>query len=158
VGGQGLARYVLDNRACVLGQRVLDMASGSGLVGIAAKLAGAAEVLCADIDPFSMEATNLNAVLNNVQIATILDDLIGSDVTHDVILVGDLFYERDIAEPLWTWLLCQHRRGIKILIGDPGRTYLPKAGLRTVGDYQIKVSRALEDTEIKRTRVWELTD
>jgi predicted nicotinamide N-methyase len=157
-GGQGLARYVLDHPEIVLGKRVLDMASGSGLVGIAAKLAGAATVVCADIDPFSICAISLNAALNKVDVNTTLADLIGTEVRYDVILVGDLFYERDIAEPLLAWLQSLHSHGTTILIGDPGRTYLPKSGLTALADYQISVSRALEDAEVKRTRVWALAD
>jgi predicted nicotinamide N-methyase len=153
-GGQGLARYVLDNPVCVAGKAVLDLASGSGLVGIAAKMAGATRVLCADIDPFCQEAIALNAALNHVEVDITLTDLIGQDVDQDVILVGDLFYERDIAEPLWAWLKAQHARGVHILIGDPGRTYLPRSGLIALADYQVPVSRALEDASVKRTRVW----
>lgn len=155
-GGQGLARYVLDHPATVAGKSVLDLASGSGLVGIAAKMAGATHAMCADIDPFAIEAITLNAALNGVEVETTLSDLIGTEVDYDVILVGDLFYERDIAEPLFSWLKALHTDGTHVLIGDPGRTYLPKSGLRAVGDYQIAVSRALEDAEVKRTRVWEL--
>lgn len=155
-GGQGLARYVLDNPPCVAGKRVLDLASGSGLVGIAAKLAQAATVMCADIDPFSMQAIRLNAMLNNVQVDITLTDLIGTDVDYDVVLVGDLFYEREIAAPLFAWLKRLSCGGALILIGDPGRTYLPHKGLTSVGDYQIAVSRALEDAEVKRTQVWTL--
>ncbi len=153
-GGQGLARYILDNQNCVLGKCVLDLASGSGLVGIAAKMAGADTVMCADIDPFSGAAITLNAALNGVELDITLLDLIGTDVAYDVILVGDLFYERDIAEPLFAWLLAQHHRGAAVLIGDPGRTYLPKQGLLLVAEYQIAVSRELEDADVKRARVW----
>jgi predicted nicotinamide N-methyase len=153
-GGQGLARYIFDHPDCVAGKAVLDLASGSGLVGIAAKMAGAREVLCADIDPFAAGAIALNAALNEVDVNTTLDNLIGTDITQDVILVGDLFYERDLATPLWTWLQRMHSQGKTIFIGDPGRTYLPKTGLIMLGDYQVPVSRELEDTTIKRTRVW----
>jgi predicted nicotinamide N-methyase len=155
-GGQGLARYVLDNPQSVVGKRALDLASGSGLVGIAAKMAGAAQVMCADIDPFCAYAIGLNAALNHVTLDVTLADLIGTRVDYDVILVGDLFYERDIAVPLFAWLQGLHGQGTTVLIGDPGRSYLPKTGLHAVGDYQIAVSRALEDAEVKRTRVWAL--
>jgi predicted nicotinamide N-methyase len=155
-GGQGLARYVLDNPSCVVDKRVLDLGSGSGLVGIAAKKASAKHVMCADIDPFCAQAIVLNAALNHVEPDIILKNLIGTSVDYDVILVGDLFYEREIAVPLFAWLHALQTEGAHVLIGDPGRTYLPKSGLRAVADYQIAVSRALEDTEIKRTRVWEL--
>jgi predicted nicotinamide N-methyase len=153
-GGQGLAHYVLDNPDVMAGKNVLDLASGSGLVGIAAKMAGAARVMCADIDPFCAQAIALNAALNHVELEVTVADLIGQDVIFDVILVGDLFYERDIAEPLFAWLQGLHQGGTHILIGDPGRTYLPKTGLIALADYQIAVSRALEDAEVKRTRVW----
>jgi predicted nicotinamide N-methyase len=155
-GGQGLARYVLDNPKAVAGKRVLDLASGSGLVGIAAKMAGAADVTCADIDPFCGHAIALNAALNRVALEVTLADLIGTSAEYDVILVGDLFYERDIAVPLFAWLQELHGQGRLVLIGDPGRSYLPKTGLHAVADYQIAVSRALEDAEVKRTRVWAL--
>jgi predicted nicotinamide N-methyase len=153
-GGQGLARYVLDHPESVAGKSVLDLASGSGLVGIAAKMAGAREVLCADIDPFAAGAIGLNAALNEVEVHTTLADLIGSDIPQDVILVGDLFYERDLAVPLWSWLQILHAQGKTILIGDPGRTYLPKTGLTMLAEYQVPVSRELEDASVKRTRVW----
>jgi predicted nicotinamide N-methyase len=155
-GGQGLARYILDNPKTVAGKRVLDLASGSGLVGIAAKMVGAASVLCADVDAFAAKAIALNAALNGVEVETTIVDLIGMAVDYDVILVGDLFYERDIAVPLFAWLKMHHAKGTHVLIGDPGRTYLPKSGLTAVADYQIEVSRALEDAEVKRTRVWQI--
>lgn len=155
-GGQGLAHYVLEHRGWVAGKRVLDLAAGSGLVGIAAKKAGAASVTCADIDPFCEQAIGLNAALNQVEVDVIVTNLIGEPVDYDVILVGDLFYEREIAEPLYMWLKTLHQRGIMVLIGDPGRTYLPQKGLRMLADYQIEVSRALEDSDVKRTRVWTL--
>jgi predicted nicotinamide N-methyase len=149
---------VLDNPVSVAGKHVLDLASGSGLVGIAAKLAGAAGVLCADIDPFCTHAIALNAALNHVSVDVTVADLIGQEVDHDVILVGDLFYEREIAAPLFSWLKDQHRRGAYVLIGDPGRTYLPDTGLIALADYQVAVSRALEDADVKRTRVWTIAD
>jgi predicted nicotinamide N-methyase len=153
-GGQGLARYVLDNPAVVAGKSVLDLASGSGLVGIAAKMSGAREVLCADIDAFAEQAALLNSALNHVAVETTCEDLIGQPINQDVILVGDLFYERALAQPLFAWLITLQDAGKTVLIGDPGRSYLPKSGLVALADYQIQVSRALEDAEVKRTRVW----
>jgi predicted nicotinamide N-methyase len=155
-GGQGLARYVLDHPGTVHGKTVLDLASGSGLVGIAAKKSGASKVTCADIDPFASQAALLNAELNGVELETLTTDLIGTPIDHDVILVGDLFYERDIATPLFAWLQVLHQSGKSVLIGDPGRTYLPKMGLIACADYHIPVTRALEDSDVKRTRVWSL--
>jgi predicted nicotinamide N-methyase len=155
-GGQALARYVLDHAELVRGKRVLDAASGSGLVGIAAMRAGAAAALCADIDAFAGEAAKLNADLNRVRVDTTGDDLVGSEVAHDVILVGDLFYDRDLAPRVFAWLVALERAGKTVLIGDPGRTYLPRDKLEQIAAYDIPVTRALEDAEIKRAAVWRL--
>jgi predicted nicotinamide N-methyase len=154
-GGQALARYILDNPKVVRGQSVIDIASGSGLVGIAAMKAGAALVLAADIDQFSMAAIELNATLNNVEISRISDDLLVNPPPHvDVILVGDLFYEKSVAEKCFAWL---QQSNAQILIGDPGRSYLPKSKLTQIASYAVPVSRDLEDAEIKQTAVWRLT-
>ncbi len=153
-GGQALARYVLDRPDVVRGQPVLDLASGSGLVGIAAALAGAGPVRAADLDPFALVAIQLNAALNGVTLASEPADLIGTDVPEPVILVGDLFYERDLADRLATWLLRLTGAGRTVLVGDPGRSYLPKDQLEELACYEVAVSRDLEDAEVKRTRVW----
>ena len=155
-GGQALARYLLDNSAIVAGKSVYDLASGSGLVGIAAKLAGADQVVAVDIDPFAIAAITLNAASNGVELATHQGNIIGQELQADVLLVGDLFYEREIAEPLFAWLQKCQERGVLVLIGDPGRTYLPKDKLQELACYQIEVSRELEDQDIKVTRVWGL--
>jgi predicted nicotinamide N-methyase len=155
-GGQALARYVLDHPEIVRGKSVLDAASGSGLVGIAAILAGAASALAADIDRFAGDAARLNAALNNVTLETTDADLIGQDVDHHVILVGDLFYDRDLAPRVVAWLRAQQARGKRVLIGDPGRTYLPRDQLIQLAQYDIPVTRALEDAELKRAAVWAL--
>jgi predicted nicotinamide N-methyase len=154
-GGQALARYILDNPKIVRGQSVIDIASGSGLVGIAAMKAGAASVLAADIDQFSMAAIDLNATLNSVEISRTNDDLLVNPPPHvDVILVGDLFYEKSVAEKCFAWL---QQSNAQILIGDPGRSYLPKSKLTQIASYAVPVSRDLEDAEIKQTAVWRLT-
>lgn len=153
-GGQGLARYLLDHRDIVAGKSVLDIASGSGLVAIAAAKAGAAAVTADDIDPFAAAAIALNAELNGVRLAISPADLIGSAVTQDIILVGDLFYERDIARRLFTWLSALQEQGKTVLIGDPGRTYLPKDRLEQLASYDVPVTRELEDADIKRCTVW----
>jgi predicted nicotinamide N-methyase len=155
-GGQALARYVLDHPEIVRGKSVLDAASGSGLVGIAAILAGAASALAADIDRFAGDAARLNAALNDVTLETTDADLIGQDVDHHVILVGDLFYDRDLAPRVVAWLRAQQARGKRVLIGDPGRTYLPRDQLIQLAQYDIPVTRALEDAELKRAAVWAL--
>ncbi|MFN8734319.1 MAG: class I SAM-dependent methyltransferase, partial [Hyphomonadaceae bacterium] len=155
-GGQALARYLLDNPDLVSGKQVHDLASGSGVVAIAAKLSGAGGVTAVDIDPYAIAAIELNASANGVSLLTLQGDIIGQPLLADVLLVGDLFYEREIAEPLFSWLKQCQRAGILVLIGDPGRTYLPKEGLIELACYQIEVSRELEDQDIKVTRVWGL--
>ena len=156
-GGQALARHVLDNPALVQGKRVIDLASGSGLVGIAAMQAGAAGVLAADIDSFSVEAMRLNADLNGVTLDVTGDDLLNAPAPDcGIILVGDLFYEKGLAARVFDWLLEAETRGIPALIGDPGRSYLPRERLSKVGEYKVQVTRDLEDAEIKWTSVWRL--
>lgn len=155
-GGQALARYVLDHADVVRGRCVLDLASGSGLVAIAAMKAGAASALAADIDRFACDAATLNAALNAVRVETTDADLIGAPTARDVILVGDLFYDRDLAPRVLAWLETLHAEGKTVLIGDPGRTYLPKDKLVQIAAYDIPVTRALEDAELKRAAVWAL--
>ncbi len=156
-GGQALARYVLDNPHVVRGKTVIDLASGSGLVGIAAMRAGAHSVLAADIDHFAMEAIRLNAESNAVAIAATADDLLqASAPVAGVVLVGDLFYERHLAERLLSWLQSARANGTDVLIGDPGRSYLPREKLVAAASYQVPVTRDLEDAEIKNTSVWRL--
>lgn len=155
-GGQALARYVLDHPETVRGRAVLDVASGSGLVAIAAAMAGAARVEAADIDPFAAEAAALNAIANGVSLVPRLADLVGRDEGWDVVLAGDIFYDRDIAASMEAWLRSLEARGVTALIGDPGRSYLPKGRLAEVAAYSVPVTRALEDSEIKQARVWRL--
>jgi predicted nicotinamide N-methyase len=156
-GGQALSRYVLDHAHLVNGKRVLDLATGSGLVAIAAKQAGAKSVLAADIDLFACAAARLNARVNDVVIMVTDEDLLrASAQDFDVILVGDLFYERALAERVHAWLGHARQDGAEVLIGDPGRSYLPKSSLTHVIDYHVPVTRDLEDAEIKRTAVWRL--
>lgn len=155
-GGQALARYVLDHPETVSGLRVLDVASGSGLVAIAAMKAGAASALAADIDAFAADAARLNAELNGVRIETSDADPVGAPTDADVILVGDLFYDRDLAPRVLDWLIFLQREGKRVLIGDPGRTYLPRDKLEQIAAYDIPVTRALEDAEVKRAAVWKL--
>jgi len=153
-GGQGLARYVLDHPDCVAGKRVIDFASGSGLVAIAAAKAGAASVLAADIDPFSGVAAELNAELNGVTISFTEKDLMGTTPDCDVLLAGDVFYDAAWAATLLPWFERLTARGITILVGDPGRAYCPKERLERLAEYQVPVTRVLEDSEVKRTTVW----
>jgi predicted nicotinamide N-methyase len=155
-GGQALARYVLDHVEIVRGKSVLDMASGSGLVAIAAMKAGATAALAADIDTFAGHAAHLNAALNDVQVETTARDLIGAAIDAEVILVGDLFYDRDLAPRVLAWLTDLQADDKLVLIGDPGRTYLPRDKLEQIAAYDIPVTRALEDAELKRAAVWAL--
>ena len=153
-GGQALARYILDNPESVRGQRVLDFASGSGLVAVAAMKAGAAEVTACDIDPFAIAAIALNAEANGVTITPVAADLVGQDGGWGTVLAGDICYERDLAARVVDWLLRLSRRGATVLIGDPGRSYLPKDRLESLAVYQVPVTRTLEDADIKKTGVW----
>lgn len=155
-GGQALARYVLDHPETVRGRKVLDFASGSGLVAIAAAKAGAASVVAADIDAFAAAAIGLNAAANGVAVAVRLDDLIGRDEGWETVLAGDICYERELAARVIDWLSSLSQRGATVLIGDPGRSYLPRERLAKVATYQVPVTRALEDAEIKKSSVWRL--
>lgn len=153
-GGQGLARYILDNPQSVAGKRVLDFASGSGLVAIAAKLAGASDVLAADIDPWTATAVALNAMKNEVEIGFTGENQVGRSVEADVVLAGDVFYDRDFAAALVPWFTRLAGEGKTVLVGDPGRSYLPKERLEQLAISQVPVTRALEDSEVKNTTVW----
>ena len=153
-GGQALARYVLDRPGEVAGRRVLDLACGSGLVGIAALRAGAAEALGADIDEFCGAAVALNAAANGVEMGYTPEDLLdGPCPDVDVILAGDICYEKPMAERMLRWLGAAHAAGRRVLIGDPGRSYFPREGLVRLADYQVATTRELEDQEVKRTGV-----
>lgn len=158
-GGQALARYMLDRPESVRGKRVLDLATGSGLVSIAAMKAGAASADAADIDHFALAAAQLNARQNDVMISTLVEDLLvtATHTSWDTILAGDIFYERDTADAAYAFLSRHAASGTLILIGDPGRSYLPKERLVSLAEYSVPVTRELEDMEIKRTSVWTLT-
>jgi predicted nicotinamide N-methyase len=156
-GGQALARYIMDHTSTVRHRSVLDLASGSGLVAIAAAKAGASEVLASDIDFFAAAAIALNAARNDVPVEITTVDLLACEPSpFDVILVGDLFYEQPLAARLLSWLRMASRRGSEILIGDPFRTYLPLGELDVLATYHVPVSRDLEDREIRRTSVFRL--
>ena len=133
-GGQALARYILDNPGIVAGKSVLDFAAGSGLVGIAAMMAGAAHATAGEIDATACAAIALNAAANGVVLATTGTDPIGSDAGWDIVLVGDAFYEKPLADRLLPWLTILARRGAMVLIGDPGRSYFPKGAPHPAGN------------------------
>jgi predicted nicotinamide N-methyase len=155
-GGQALARHIIDNPKLVAGRHVLDFGSGSGLVGIAAMKAGARRATASEIDGFAFAAIAANAEANGVTLEIERSDVIGADAGWDAVLVGDAFYERPLADRLLTWLGPLAGRGATVLIGDPGRTYLPKDRLTRLVTYEVPVTRALEDAETKRTSVWRL--
>jgi predicted nicotinamide N-methyase len=149
-----LARHILDSPETVCGGRILDFACGSGLVGIAAAKAGAGSVVAADLDPFCRAAVSLNAAANDVSLEFVLGDLIDIDRSWDVVLAGDVFYDRALAPRLTPWFETLAKRGATVLVGDPGRHYLPKQRFEQIAVYQVPVTRVLEDAEVKRTTVW----
>ena len=153
-GGQALARYILDRPEIVAGRRVLDFASGSGLIAIAAAMAGARNVEASEIDVFAVEAITINAKANGVLIGPRLGDMIDADEGWEVVLAGDVSYERDMAQRVTDWLERLAGRGATVLVGDPGRSYLARERLEPVAEYRVPVTRALEDSEIKKTQVW----
>lgn len=156
-GGQALAHYVLDNPETVRGKLVLDLASGSGLVAIAAALAGAAEVVANDIDPMCEAAVALNAELNGVAInyhgGNLLD---GDPPDYDVILAADVFYEQTPAKMFRAMLERCHGNGSVVLAGDPGRTYFPRDAFRQVAEYAVETTTEIENHPVKTARVWTL--
>jgi predicted nicotinamide N-methyase len=155
-GGQGLARHILDNPDLVAGKTVLDFASGSGLVAIAAVMSGACSVVAADIDPWAATAARLNASANGIVLDIDRSDLVGADSGWDVVLAGDVFYDRAMTDLVLPWFKALAARGALLLIGDPGRAYCPRDGVELLATYQVAVTRALEDSEIKRTSVFRL--
>jgi predicted nicotinamide N-methyase len=156
-GGQALARYLIDNAGLVRGRSVLDLGAGSGLTAIAAKLAGAGDVLAADIDGLALAAARLNAEANGVSFATTSDDLLAArPLSHGVVLVGDLFYERELAARVLAFIEAATAAGALVLIGDPKRSYFPAGRFTLAAAYEVPVTRELEDAEIKKTSVWRL--
>ncbi|CZT33347.1 class I SAM-dependent methyltransferase [Rhizobium sp. 9140] len=153
-GGQGLARYVLDRPDIVAGKSVIDFASGSGLVAIAAMKAGAASVLALDTDPWTGAAIALNAELNDVVVAHESIDRIGQPVAANVFLAGDVFYDKAFADRLIPWFERLVASGIAVIVGDPGRAYCPRDRMEPLATFEIPVTRALEDSDVKKTTVW----
>ncbi|HWA45893.1 MAG TPA: 50S ribosomal protein L11 methyltransferase [Hypericibacter adhaerens] len=155
-GGQALARTILDDPAIVRGKRVLDFAAGSGLVAIAAAKAGAQSVTAAEIDDFAAAAIALNAALNGVHVPVTLEDQVGQAGPWDLVLAGDVCYERPMAERVTAWLRGLVARGAQVLMGDPGRSYLPKNGLELVTRHKVPTSLELEDRTERETAIWRL--
>ena len=154
-GGQALARYILDHPGEVAGERVVDFATGSGIVAIAAARAGAASVLAADIDPFCAAAVALNAAANGVAVRFTDRDLLDEAPPRvALITAGDICYEQPLADRVMAWLGAARAAGARVLIGDPGRSYFPQSGLVQRAEYRVPTTRELEDVEVKRTAVW----
>ncbi len=153
-GGQALARWVTDHPECVRGRSVFDFASGSGLSAIAAAKAGAARVVANEIDAFAAAAIALNAKANDVSVACVIEDMIGRDDGWETVLAGDVCYEREMAGRVFEWLRALTARGATVLLGDPGRNYLPTSHLQELAVYDVQTTRELEDREVRRTKVW----
>ena len=156
-GGLAISRYLRDHPEAVSGRRVFDLASGSGLCAIAALQAGAVAVTAADIDPFAVAAIELNARVNRQRIAVIGRDVLDDGPPEaDVILAGDCWYEAHLAERVLPWLQGALSRGIDVLVGDPGRRYLPTHALVELGAYDVRTTTELEDLDLKQGRVYAL--
>ena len=155
-GGQALARHVLDHPDLVSGRSVLDLATGSGLVAVAAARAGAGPVIANDIDPYSLAAAAVNAAANGVEVRTVEADLLDTDDRYAVVLAGDVFYSRAMAARVLPFLRRAAGRGSLVLVGDPGRAYLPAQGLTERAVYDVPVPVALESVPVRRTTVWQL--
>ncbi|GEJ55270.1 class I SAM-dependent methyltransferase [Anaeromyxobacter diazotrophicus] len=152
-----MARHVLDHPELVRGRRVLDFASGSGLVAIAAARAGAARVEACDLDPFARAALDLNAALNGVEISWRAGDLIGAPLPEvEVLLAGDVFYERALSETALRWMSALAARGVLVLAGDPGRLYTPRSGLRERASYAVPASPEIEAASLLEATVYEV--
>lgn len=156
-GGQALARRVLDRPGTVAGRSVLDVGSGGGLVAIACALAGATSVVPSEVDRLALAAIGLNAAANGVALAACAGDLLDTDCAgFDVVLAGDLFYERALAERVVPFLERARRRGADVLVGDPGRAYLPAGRFEAVATVEVPTAGALEDADVKPATVWRM--
>lgn len=154
VGGQALARYVLDNPHVVAGRHVLDLASGSGLVAIAAAIAGSGEVAANDVDPYAIAAIEMNAGANDVTVRTQWGDLLeGDGGSAEVVCAGDVLYSPALAERALPFLARVAARGAHVLVGDPDRGHLPHDWLKPVASYRVPMVGAPEDAQIERTWV-----
>lgn len=156
-GGQALARYVLDHPELVAGRRVLDLACGSGLVAVAAARAGAHPVTANDVDPLALAAAAANAAANGVAVEVLGGDLLDARderVDAPVLLAGDVCYSREMTGRFLPLLRWAAGRGATVLVGDPGRAYLPDTGLTALAAYDVPVPASLESVTVRRTTVW----
>lgn len=153
-GGLAIARYLVDHPEAVAGRRVVDMATGSGLCAIVAARCGAESVRAIDVDPFAATAAELNATTNGVRVAVQHDDpLEDPPPPCDVLLAGDVSYEGPMAERMLAWLRAAAANGTQVILGDPGRAYLP-AGLERLATYQVRTSREIEESELTEASVY----
>jgi predicted nicotinamide N-methyase len=158
-GGQALARYLLDHPDLVAGRHVLDVASGSGLVAIAAARCGARPVLAADVDELAAQAISVNAAANGARVRPVLADLLDGDGDGaEVVLCADAFYEEELAVRVLAFLHRARAAGARVFVGDPGRAFLHTAGFVPLETYEIPVTVALEGVTSKRATVYEVTD
>jgi len=156
-GGLAIGRYLREHPEVVAGRRVFDLASGSGLCAVAALRAGAATVTAADIDRFAAAAIELNAKANRQRIAVHLGDVLDDEPPDvDVVLAGDCWYDADLAARVLPWLQSVCDRGIDVLVGDPGRRYLPAAELVALATYDVRTTTELEDLDHKQGRVYRM--
>jgi predicted nicotinamide N-methyase len=156
-GGLALARHILDRPETVSGRCVLDLGAGSGIVGVAAAKAGARKVIAAEIDRYAVAAINLNAAANEVALLVVLEDLTGGpSLPVDLVAVGDLFYERDLAERVIAFLDRCLNSGANVLIGDPGRAFLPRSRLRLLAEYPLSDVGEVRDANVKPSAVFSL--
>ena len=157
-GGRALARYLLDHPEAVSGMHAIDVASGSGLVAIAAAMAGAAAVTAYDVDPLAAAAITVNAEANGVTVPAVCADVLDADDPPgpDLVLVADAFYEKDLAGQVLRFAERSRARGAAVLVGDFGRTYLPRARLAPLASYDVPGLLAMEGSDTKRTTVWTL--
>ena len=157
LGGQAVARHVLDAPDLVRGRTVLDLATGSGLCALAAVRAGAAQVTAVDVDAYAVEAARLNAAHNGLPLDVVCADLLDAPPPAvDVLLAGDVFYDAAMSERVQPWLLAARRAATVVVVGDPGRHYLPRALMRERAAYDVPTTRDLEGVEVKRVVVYEL--
>lgn len=155
-GGQALTRYVLDNPELVRGKRVLDFAAGSGATAVAAAKNGAVHVLAADIDPLACAVIPMNAALNGVQVEVTADDVVGQPCQWDVVVAGDVCYERPMTEHIFPWLRQLAAAGATVIMADPGRAYLPRTGLLEVARTTVSTSLELEDRTRREVVVYRI--
>ncbi|NIZ01503.1 class I SAM-dependent methyltransferase [Thalassospira lucentensis] len=158
-GGQAITRYILDHPEMVRGKRVLDFACGGGMQAIACVMAGAADILANDIDPVAITATRLNAKHNDVEFPTTTENFVGTSAPEkrwDVIFAGDVCYQQDMANAVLQWLMAEARLGTRVILADPGRTYAPTHNIDELETYDVPVDVAVEDTDTKFTRIWQL--